>query len=135
MEHFFSLGAVYAPAIKAHCSAMELPSAILLALGGLAAGWWIRSVSEVKDIPAPCACHCSCVHQSDVAGSGSWAPSFWVSALICVLVTLLVGVGSVAALAFKISFTQKEGQQELAISVKGKSKGILNPQRALQITN
>lgn len=114
---------------------MELPSAILVALGGFAAGWWTRSVNEVKEVPAPCACHCSCIHQSDLPSTASWVPGFGVSALICVLVTLLVGVGSVAALAFKISFTQKEGQQELAISVKGKSKGILNPPRALQITN
>ena len=105
------------------CPAMELPCAILVALGGFAAGWWIRSVSEVKDIPAPCACHCSCVHQSDLAGSGSWAPSFWVSALICVLVTLLVGVGSVAALAFRDLLHPKRGATGIGNFSQGQVKG------------
>ena len=114
---------------------MELPSVLILALGGFASGWWSRSVCEVKEPPAPCTCHCSCVHQGDVAGSGSWAPSFGVTALLCALVTFLVGLGSVAFLAFKISFIQKEGQQELSFSVQGKSKGVFNPPRALQITN
>ena len=128
-------GAVYAPAIRLLGPAMDASSCALGALGGFLLGWWSRGVTVVKEAPLPCNCHCSCVHQGDSTHSGSSWFGFTVYLIICLVILLLVGVGSAAALVCKISYTQRGSEQELAISVKGKSKGVLNPKRALQITD
>lgn len=112
---------------------MDAPSLAAGVLGGFLVGWWVRGLSEHREPPLPCNCHCSCVHQGDTTPSNWFGPGFYIILLLVGLIVL--AVGSFAALAFKISFTQKGAEQELAISVKGKSKGVFNPRRALEITN
>lgn len=103
-----------------------------VSLAGFLVGWWLRGLSESKDPPLPCNCHCSCVHQGDNASTGWFGPGAYL--LLALVGCIFVAIGSFAALAFKISFTQKGAEQELAISVKGKSKGVFNPRKALEIT-
>ena len=109
---------------------MEFPVLAVSCSLSFVLGWWLRGCGIEKEIPAPCSCQCSCIHQPETP-----TPAFGFGAyfFVSLLFLLCVALGSVAALVFKVSITQREGEQEFAFSVKGKSKGVFNPRRALQI--
>ena len=98
-------------------------SSAMCVLAGVALGWVSRG--WVPDKPAPC--HCAVSRASESNLSGIWVTAF----IICVIITLLVAAGSV--LAVKLTFVQNGDHREVAIQVKGKSKGVYNPRKALQI--
>ena len=113
---------------------MDALSLAALSLIGIAAGWWLRALNEPKEAPLPCTCHCNCVQQGESSTGSNWGYT-GVYLILVILICLALAVGSFAAVALKVSYTSKGSDQELAISVKGRSKGIINPPRSLQITS
>ena len=97
---------------------------------GVAIGWTLRGLFLERPECAACACNCHCLVSPSSESSGSW---LYFGILVC----LVLGIAAVVAnfaLAVKFSFSQKGDNSEVAIQVKGKSKGVYNPSRPLQIT-
>jgi hypothetical protein len=102
---------------------------------GFAVGWLVRFINTEKvEVPScpPCRCECACQLLQPLESNSS-TPSIysWLGALCCIGV-----LADNAVLACKVSFVRKVGEQELAISVKGKAKGqgVYNPVRGFQLT-
>ena len=78
----------------------------------------------------PCHCNCKCAVQTE--GSTT---SFLPGIILAIVIGLArLAANFVLAVKFTISDGAKGENREVAISVKGKSKGIYAPSRALQIT-
>ncbi|CAE7708857.1 AMY1.1 [Symbiodinium sp. CCMP2592] len=92
-----------------------------LALGGLCflGGWVIRgSLIPKAELPA-CNCHCACA-QTDQPSKGESAYNYFIG--FCFVACL--AVISNAALALKVTVKGQSGEQEVALQIKGKSKGV-----------
>ena len=97
---------------------------------GLAIGWQVRGQLTSPPECAPCGCSCQCIIPSQETGGG-WLGS---GILGCLAVGLIL-LAANFVLAFKVTFSQKGRSSEVALQVKGKSKGLYNPSRPLQITD
>ena len=83
----------------------------------------------VRSSPAVCVCDCHCAVQRAAESSSS---SVWVVALIILCAIAILGAAGFA-LAVKLTFVHKGEEREVAIHLKGKSKGVYNPAKPLQI--
>ena len=93
-------------------------------------GWLIRGAFEPKVDPPACACHCSCNIPSESTGSFNW----FVYTVLGVLLTVGVVLATNAVLAFRVTVKSPQGEQELAVQLKGKSKGVYGASRGFQLT-
>ena len=94
------------------------------------AGWVYRSFSIEKAEPLPCKCECACINQASSENSGQWGGQL----ALCALVLGVCIIAGNAVLACKVTFVNRGGEQEVAFSVKGRSKGVINPAKGFQIT-
>ena len=103
-----------------------------LAFGGLCflGGWLIRGSLVPKAEAPACNCHCSCA-QPELPGRSESAYSTFIG--LC-LVACIVVISN-AALALKVTVKGQSGQQEVALQIKGKSKGIYGSRRGLSLTD
>ena len=96
---------------------------------GLFAGWIIRGWFR-QDSPK-CHCDCHCAHSYREKDSGYPGAL----TLLAFLVSLCLITATGFAWAFKVTVVKKGEEREVAVHLKGKSKGVYNPARALQITD
>ena len=102
---------------------------------GFAFGWLVRFINTEKvEVPSCPACRCECACQLlQPLDSNSSTPSIylWLGVLCCIGV-----LAANAVLACKVTFVRRGGEQEIAISVKGKAKGqgVYNPVKGFQLT-
>lgn len=89
---------------------------------GFLAGWIYRSFNIEKPEQLPCKCECACVTQTSGESSGPWGGQLALCALV-------IGICIIAGNA-----VNRGGEQEVAFSVKGRSKGVINPAKGFQIT-
>ena len=106
---------------------------VVAGLIGCFAGWTLRGYFPDPREPVPCNCNCACHHQLSHTPS-SWGPnSGFLTAIVIVCITVLANL----ALVFKVSWVSRGDESELALVVsqkgQGKSKGIFNSSRGLQI--
>ena len=94
------------------------------------AGWFIRGSFETKPEIPPCACHCSCNTPVEGSSGGSWGAY----SVIGLAVTVGVVLATNAVLAFKVTVRSPQGEQEVAVQFKGRSKGIYGASRGFQLT-
>lgn len=97
---------------------------------GFLAGWIYRSFNIEKPEQLPCKCECACVTQASGESSGPWGGQL----ALCALVIGICIIAGNAVLACKVTFVNRGGEQEVAFSVKGRSKGVINPAKGFQIT-
>ena len=106
--------------------------AVSWALGGFVVGWSLRGQIPEHKEAIPCSCNCKCITQESASQTSG---SFWGLGLAVAFIAILVVAALNTALAFKITWTGKEGEREFAVAVKGgKSKGVFGPPKGLQIT-
>lgn len=105
------------------------PFAVGCSFVGFAIGWGVKGLYPDRAAVVPCSCDCHCQH-SVIDSSSNWGQS---GIFLAILVGIL-GLLANAALAFKVTVVSKGPGKEVAFSVKGKSKGIYNPSRGLEIT-
>lgn len=103
---------------------------VSLTISGFVLGWWIRGLVPEKVEFPPCHCNCNCSHSASL-DNPSWGQQNWGIILITFGVAVLLAN---TALACKITLTSKGEQREIAVSVKGKSKGVYGASRPFQIT-
>ena len=99
-------------------------------VAGVAIGWGLKACYPPSLECPPCNSRCAC-HHTTSSDSSNWAGS---DLLLLVLVLVLAAVAANTALAFKVKLTSKGEEKEIAVSVKGKSKGIYGASRALAIS-
>ena len=97
---------------------------------GFLAGWIYRSFNIEKPEQLPCKCECACATQASGESSGPWGGQL----ALCALVIGVCIIAGNAVLACKVTFVNRGGEQEVAFSVKGRSKGVINPAKGFQIT-
>ena len=100
----------------------------LIAAVTFVGGWLLREFTTGSPEASACNCHCTCASVGQPSGT-SW------SALLTggIALALLIVISTQAALIFKVSVKSGEGQRELALQVKGKSKGVYGAQTGFQL--
>ena len=106
------------------------PVAVALVGFGFGIGWWTKSCYPDPVAPTPCTCECHCVHNGSLDNSSSYGST----GVALALLVGLIGLVANAALAFKVTVVSGSQGREVAFQVKGKSKGVYNPSRSLEIT-
>ena len=106
-------------------------------LAGVSVGWVLRGVFSDRQEQPRCVCVCVCVcvcdcHCAVQRAAESSSSSVWVVALIILCAIAILGAAGFA-LAVKLTFVHKGEEREVAIHLKGKSKGVYNPAKPLQI--
>ena len=101
------------------------------AIAGLISGWYLKGLFPTVEEKIPCNCHCQCAHHVQQEGTST---PFWPGVILALFVGIL-GLAANFVLAVRFTVSDKGQNREVAISVKGKSKGVYNPSRALQITD
>ena len=100
----------------------------LIAAVAFVGGWLLREVTTGHPDTPACNCHCACATVSP-SSSTSWSVLFTSG----VAFALLIVISTQAALIFKVSVKSGEGRQELALQVKGKSKGVYGAPTGFQL--
>ena len=100
-------------------------------LAGVSVGWVLRGVFSDRQEQPRCVCVCDC-HCAVQRAAESSSSSVWVVALIILCAIAILGAAGFA-LAVKLTFVHKGEEREVAIHLKGKSKGVYNPAKPLQI--
>ena len=95
-----------------------------------ATGWLIRGTFEPKPEAIPCACHCSCIHSGEASGNTGWG----IYGILGLLLTVGIVLATNAVLAFRVTVRSLQGEQEVAVQVKDKSKGIYDATKGFQLT-
>ena len=105
-------------------------------LSGVVIGWYLRGLFPQKE-EAICHCSCTCHHQIEQLPpvSAGWTPHSGV--ILCTLVVSAILLANLA-LVFKVSWSSKADEQELALVVshqkgQGKARGVFNSPKRLQI--
>ena len=107
-----------------------MDSSSLWACGlSFAAGWIVRGSFDSKPEIPPCACHCSCNNPIEGSPGGSWG----VYSVVGLIITVGVVLAAIAVLALKVTVRSPQGEQEVAVHLKGKSKGIYGAPRGFQL--
>lgn len=107
-------------------------SHLVVGIAGFAGGWLVRFFNPAP-VPVPVCPPCRCERACAVTGLDHSA-GIGGGTILGVLACILVVLAANAILVCKVSVTKKGGEQEFAFSVKGRSKGIVNPARAFQLT-
>lgn len=110
---------------------MDLGTSLALAVGGAAVGWAFRG-TLIKTEEPTCKCVCALNGQGSGEVASTGPSTFWILFIVfCGVLAILV---SNVALAFRISFKDSAGEQEIRVGVKGKSKGVYGASLGLALT-
>ena len=100
-----------------------------LFFGGTAFGWLVRGWFPDKQESPKCVCECHCAQPRSPETSGL---GIWAVAGVILLTCLVLGAAGFA-LAVKLTVVRRGEEREVAIHLKGKSRGVYNPAHPLQI--